>query len=90
MLKKKTVVVTPESKILGADVHVQAQQAQFVKMKEEVEYAIGQRGEAIEELLKEVDSLEAKLRHKRKLIEQAQDQNRVDFALVERVQQFIG
>jgi DNA-binding ferritin-like protein len=86
--KKK--VETPESKIQSANIHVEAQQAQFVKMKQEVEYAVGQRFEAIEELNKEVASLQAQLSNKLALIEKAKDQNTADMALVDRVKQFIG
>jgi TolA-binding protein len=90
MLKKKTVVVTPESKILGADVHVQAQQAQFVTMREEVVYAIGQRDEAIRELNKEVDSLQAQLNQKLSLIDKADTQNAVDKAFIAQLNKFLG
>jgi TolA-binding protein len=90
ILKKKVTVETPEAKILGADIHVEAQQSQFVKMQEEVVYAIGQRDEAIRELHKEVDSLQAQLNNKLSLIDKAETQNEVDKAFIAQLRKFLG
>jgi hypothetical protein len=87
---KKVKVETPEVKIAGANLHVDAQKAQFTTMIEEVNYAIDQRCEAITELEREITSLEAQLKQKRTSLEMANDQNIVDLAYVARLEIFIG
>jgi SMC interacting uncharacterized protein involved in chromosome segregation len=87
---KKVKVETPEVKIAGANLHVDAQKAQFTTMIEEVNYAIDQRTEAIDELDKEISSLEAQLNKKCIELEKAVDANSADRAYIERLQAFIG
>jgi ribosomal protein L29 len=90
MLKKKKVVITPETKLLEAGIHVEAQQAHFKKMIEEVEYAKGLRAEAIEELDKEIASLEAQLARKKAMVENAHLQNQADDGFIKKLNEMIG
>lgn len=90
ILKKKTVEVKPEHKILEANIHVEAQQAHFTKMVEEVQFAIDNRSDAVIELRKEADSLQAQLDNKRQLIEHAVNQNVADIAFIKRLNEMMG
>lgn len=90
MLKKKVKVVTPESKLQEATIHVEAQQDQFKKMIEEVEYAKQLRNEAIEELNKEISSLEAQLKNKKAAVEFAEANNRADEGFIGRLKELMG
>lgn len=87
---KKTYECTPEDKLQEACIHVEAQQAGFQKMAQEVKYAMDLRAEATEELKKEVLSLEAKLRGKEGLIENAQHQNQADNQFINRLNEMMG
>lgn len=87
---KKIVVVTPESKIAGANIHVEAQQSQFTQMITEVKYAVDQRCEAIDELYLEADSLRAQLKQKLNAIETAEYQNEADLAFMKRLKELAG
>lgn len=90
MLKKKNKIITPESRIEGADIHVIAQQDQFTKMIEEVQWAKQERVEAIKELEKEVASLEARLDLKKKWIQRAKDQNQADDGFIKQLNRLLG
>jgi hypothetical protein len=90
MLKKKPVIVSPENKLIEATIHVDAQQDQFKKMVEEVRYAQGLRSEAIEELNKEIASLEAVLRGKKTALENAHLQNQADEGFIQRLNELMG
>lgn len=89
-LKKKAPVLTPETKLQHANINVEAQLATFHTTISEVNLSIAMRNEAIEELEKEVASLEATLRGKRNEIETAKVFNEADTALIARMEQFVG
>lgn len=90
MLKKRNRIIAPESRIEGADIHVIAQQDQFTKMIEEVQWAKQERVEAIKELEKEVASLEARLDLKKKWIQKAKDQNQADDGFIKQLNRLLG
>jgi hypothetical protein len=90
LLKKKTVVETPESKIQQADIQIEAQKDQFRTLAQEVEYGMGLRGEAISEIETEIEILQIKLENKKKQLEVENDKFKMDEAYLGRVQQFIG
>jgi uncharacterized protein (DUF3084 family) len=90
MLKNKNVVVAPESKIQEATIIVDQQVDQFRKMVEEVEHAKSLRNEAIEELNKEIASLEAKLQAKKNAVEYAEANNKADDGFIKRLNELMG
>jgi hypothetical protein len=88
--KKKEVVIAPESKLMEATIVVEQQFDQFKKMVEEVEYAKGLRYEAMEELQREIISLENKLKSKQVALENAQLQNKADDGFIQRLNELMG
>lgn len=89
-LKKKQVVIAPESKLVEAAIIVDQQVDHFKKMVEEVKHAKSLRLEAIEELNKEIDSLEAVLRGKKAALENAHLQNKADDGFIQRLNELMG
>lgn len=87
--KKAPVVVRPEDKVLEAGIHVDAQKSHFRKMAQEVKYAIGLRDEAVEEMQKEADALQAQLENKHRAILHAKDENRTDKAYLNEIRKFV-
>lgn len=88
MLKKK--VLAPEVHIEKANGQVRAQQEQFHNVIVEVDKAIEIRTAAMNELEKEVNSLEAILKRKKAAIDSANDQNAVDRAFRARISELVG
>jgi len=89
IFKKKEVVESPESKVKGANVHVQAQKAQFNVIIDEVQYAISQRNDALEEMEQETELLRIALARQGKQMEYVLNENKIDKKYIERINQFI-
>jgi septal ring factor EnvC (AmiA/AmiB activator) len=89
LLKKKKVAVAPEFKIQEATIIVGQQVDQFRKMVEEVEHAKSLRNEAIEELNKEIASLEAKLQEKKNAVAYAEANNKDDDEFIKRFKELM-
>jgi hypothetical protein len=89
MLKRK-VVETPEVKIAKADLAVDAQQFHFQVMADEVSNAVVERSNALLEIEKEIDSLEATLKVKRSLVEAGKSKNQADLAFIDRLNEMMG
>ena len=89
MLKSKKVLA-PEVHIEKANAGVRAQQEQFHNVIVEVDKAIETRTAAMNELEKEVNSLEAIPKRKRAAIDNANDQNAVDRAFKQRIMELVG
>jgi len=89
IFKKKEVVESPDSKVKRADVHVQAQKAQFSVIVDEVQYAISQRSDALQDLGQETELLRITLARKEKQMEYVLNENKIDRGYIERVNQFI-
>ena len=87
---KKKVVETPEIKIQKANSVVDEQRYAFEAMISEIEYAVEARSEAMYELDKEIQSLEAQVRAKVTQFEKAKDQNAADYAYQKRLQELLG
>ena len=88
--REKVKSIAPESRIQGANIHVEAQQEQFRKMIDEVHYARCERLEAIEELRKERNSLQAQLARKENEINKAVCHNEADAGFINKLKDLIG
>ncbi|PEZ47006.1 hypothetical protein CN367_11590 [Priestia megaterium] len=90
MIRKNKVVETPELKMAKADLVVSEQQNHFRVMASEVSNAVVDRSNALLEIEKEIESLEAKLKGKRTMLEAGRSQNIADLAFIERLEELMG
>ena len=85
IFKKKEVVESPDSKIQGADVHIEAQKVQLNVIIDEMYYAMNQRSNALKDLDPEIVLLRIELTRKEKQMEYVLNENQTDKGFIERL-----